>query len=89
MKLICKTKETDIFFTIIDNIEHNKNTDNTTPIFCPQQNLCEKLPEIINTLLKQYPSINKNDIILDISNKNITTQRILTSFLEGYFINKS
>ncbi len=88
MKLICKTNETDIFFTIINEIEHNKNTVLQPPIFCHQQNLCEKLPEIIATIIKKYPTINKKDIILDISSKNITTQRILTSFLEGYFIKK-
>lgn len=85
MKLICKTIDTNIFFTIIEEKENN-NTANQPQIFCHQQNLCEKLPEIISTIIKKYPTINKNDIILDINNKNITTQRILTSFLEGYFI---
>ena len=95
MILICKVVENQnndkkhkiIKLIAKDNFDKKNNEEIIESCDC--QDFCEKLPEMFKTIINKTGGQNKIDkIILDFDEtKNITTKRILMSFLCGYMQN--
>lgn len=101
MELICKIIEDSNIHDKKNNrfvllTLSNENQNNVNSEKCNVKDFCEKLPTMFETLIKSTTNSkqNNNDILIidnvildfDVS-KNITTKRILLSFLCGFLNN--
>lgn len=73
---------------VILSIKNEKET--LTSCQCNIQDLCEQLPTIMQQLMQSVKDkTGIDEIVLDFDvHKNITTKRVLMSFLLGFFDNK-
>lgn len=96
MKIECflhKSNKDAITSNIVFKIFSNNNCGEELEIPCDVNNLCENMPLIFNRIKKRYNNSNNDNEMKDISvvfnfleDKNITTIRIIKSFILGLTI---